>query len=52
MIDSYTRHYKIPLAENLHSEAIAWAAGRGSRSGRVAWQFVTAMAAKHNIKLN
>ena len=52
MIDAYTRHYKIPQTENLHSEAIAWAAGRGSRSGRVAWQFITAMAAKNNIKLN
>ena len=52
MIDAYTRHYKIPQTENLHSEAIAWAAGRGSRSGRVAWQFITAMAAKQNIKLN
>ena len=52
MIDAYTRYYKIPQTENLHSEAIAWAAGRGSRSGRVAWQFITAMAAKQNIKLN
>ena len=51
MIDAYTRHYKIPRTENLHAEAIEWAAGRGSRSGRVAWQFITAIAAKNNIKL-
>ena len=52
MIDAYTRHYKIPRTEKLHAEAIEWAAGRGSRSGRVAWQFITAIAAKNNIKLD
>ncbi len=52
MIDAYTRYYKIPQTENLHSEAISWAAGRGSRSGRVAWQFITDIAAKNNIILN
>ena len=52
MIDAYTRHYKLPQTENLHSEAISWAAGRGSRSGRVAWQFITDIAAKNNIILN
>ena len=51
MIDAYIRHYNIPNTENLHAEAIEWAAGRGSRSGRVAWQFITSVAAKNNIKL-
>ena len=51
MIDAYTRHYNIPNTETLHAEAIEWAAGRGSRSGRVAWQFITSIAAKNNIKL-
>ena len=45
MIDAYARHYKLSLkGEDLHARAIAWAAGRGSRSGRVAWQFVQDLA--------
>jgi len=31
-------------ADELKARAIAWAAGRGSRSGRVAWQFVQDLA--------
>ena len=52
MIDAYTKYYRIPKTESLHAEAIEWSAGRGSRSGRVAWQFITAIAAKNNIKLD
>ncbi|NDD48493.1 MAG: ATP-binding protein [Alphaproteobacteria bacterium] len=52
MIQAYARHYNIPVKEDeLTSEAIAWAAGRGSRSGRVAWQFITDLAAKHKINI-
>jgi hypothetical protein len=41
MIEGYAAHYglKIEQAE-LQSRALAWAAGRGARSGRVAWQFI------------
>jgi predicted AAA+ superfamily ATPase len=52
MIQAYAKYYKIPVKEDeLESEAIAWAAGRGSRSGRVAWQFITDLAAKHKINI-
>ena len=52
MILAYAQHYKIPAKEDeLVAGAIAWAAGRGSRSGRVAWQFITDLAAKYKINI-
>jgi uncharacterized protein len=41
MIDAYARHFgvEMPVAE-LHAQALEWATTRGSRSGRVAWQFM------------
>jgi predicted AAA+ superfamily ATPase len=39
MVDGYAAHYGIAL-DDLHASALAWAAARGSRSGRVAWQFI------------
>ena len=45
MIAAYATHYRLNVpAEELKARAIAWAAGRGSRSGRVAWQFVQDLA--------
>jgi len=45
MIGAYATHYRLDVpAEELRTRAIAWAAGRGSRSGRVAWQFVQDLA--------
>jgi len=45
MVEAYAAHYKIdiPVAE-LNRRAIEWAATRGSRSGRVAIQFVRQIA--------
>jgi predicted AAA+ superfamily ATPase len=41
MIEGYASHYELKLGQSeLHSRALAWAAGRGARSGRVAWQFI------------
>jgi predicted AAA+ superfamily ATPase len=41
MIDAYCAHYGIVLdSGTLRSRALAWAAARGARSGRVAWQFI------------
>jgi len=45
MIDAYAAYYRLEMArEALHTRAIAWAAQRGARSGRVAWQFVQDLA--------
>ncbi len=35
----------------LRAEAIEWQATRGGRSGRVAWQFFTDLAARHGVRL-
>jgi len=41
MIDAYVAHYGLGVEKNeLTAKALAWAAGRGGRSGRVAWQFI------------
>ena len=41
MVFAYASHYGLSLADDeLRVRALAWAAQRGSRSGRVAWQFV------------
>lgn len=35
----------------LRAEAIEWQATRGARSGRVAWQYFTDLAARHGVRL-
>jgi predicted AAA+ superfamily ATPase len=41
MIDSYITHYGFKVApESVHGQALEWSRTRGSRSGRVAWQFI------------
>jgi predicted AAA+ superfamily ATPase len=52
MIEGYAAHYKLKLAkEDLHRRALAWAIGRGNRSGRVAWQFIQELAGELGQKL-
>jgi predicted AAA+ superfamily ATPase len=52
MVDSYVKHYKIPATgEELHREALEWSTTRGSRSGRVAWQFVQDLAGRLGVAL-
>ncbi len=38
--------------KELHQEALEWAITRGSRSGRVAWQFITHAAGEAGITIN
>jgi predicted AAA+ superfamily ATPase len=53
MVDGYAKHFGLPLApEALHREALEWATTRGSRSGRVAWQYVQDAAGRHGIRLD
>ncbi len=52
MIDGYCAAYGISIPqERLRAEAIEWQATRGSRSGRVAWQFVTDLAGREGVNL-
>ena len=53
MIDGYVRHYGLELpAEQLRTEALEWAATRGARSGRVAWQFINDLAGRLGTNLS
>lgn len=52
MIDGYVGFYKLRIdAEELRKRALAWAMGRGGRSGRVAWQFIQDLAGELGQKL-
>jgi len=53
MVEGYVTHYGVALAgETLRREALEWATTRGSRSGRVAWQFVQDLAGRLGVKTN
>jgi hypothetical protein len=52
MVEGYVRHYGVPVeSEALRREALEWATTRGSRSGRVAWQFVQDLAGRLGVRL-
>jgi predicted AAA+ superfamily ATPase len=47
MIQGYVQHYGLEIApEDLRFQALEWATTRGSRSGRVAWQFIQELAGR------
>ncbi len=53
MVDAYVTHYKIPArGDALHHDALEWATTRGSRSGRVAWQFIQDLAGRLGVALS
>jgi uncharacterized protein len=52
MIESYAAHFGLEIESGaLHRKALAWAAGRGARSGRVAWQFTQDLAGELGVKI-
>src|SRR6201997_2244384 len=53
MVRGYCGHFGIRLAdEELEREALEWSTTRGSRSGRVAWQFTQELAGRLGVKLS
>jgi predicted AAA+ superfamily ATPase len=53
MVEGYVGHFRIPIEANaLRAEALEWATTRGSRSGRVAWQYVQDLAGRRGVKLS
>ena len=47
IIDGYAAHYGLDVErEILHRDALEWSTTRGSRAGRVAWQFICDLAGK------
>jgi predicted AAA+ superfamily ATPase len=52
MVAGYLRHFQVPAREPAwRAEALEWATTRGSRSGRVAWQFVQDLAGREGVRL-
>ncbi len=52
MVDAYAHYHGVKLpVEDLHHQALEWATTRGSRSGRVAFQFIQDLAGRLNIQL-
>jgi uncharacterized protein len=53
MVDAYAKHFGIKTSqEQLHHEALEWSITRGSRTGRVAWQFIQDMAGRLGLKID
>ena len=45
MVNGYALHFKLDIpSEKLRTDALEWATTRGSRSGRVAWQYIQNLA--------
>jgi len=52
MIEGYAKHHGLKVdAETLRAGAIEWQATRGSRSGRVAWQYIQDLAGRLGQRL-
>ena len=52
MVNGYIKHHGIKIdADQLRAEALEWATTRGSRSGRVAWQYVQDLAGRLGVPL-
>lgn len=52
MVKGYCDHFGITVGdEDLEREALEWSTTRGSRSGRVAWQFTQELAGRLGVRL-
>ena len=52
MVKGYCNHFGIAIPpDELEHEALEWSTTRGSRSGRVAWQFTQELAGRLGVKL-
>jgi hypothetical protein len=50
MVDGYAASMRLPIdGAELHAEAVEWSMTRGSRSGRVAWQFIQDLAGRLGV---
>jgi predicted AAA+ superfamily ATPase len=51
MVDGYATSMKLPIGiDELHAQAVEWSMTRGSRSGRVAWQFIQDLAGRLGVR--
>jgi predicted AAA+ superfamily ATPase len=52
MVYGYVEHYELDIRrDEVRAQAIEWCVTRGSRSGRVAWQFVQDLAGRLGTKI-
>ncbi|GIK82424.1 MAG: ATP-binding protein [Pseudorhodoplanes sp.] len=52
MVEGYASHFRIPVQpDDLRREALEWSTTRGSRSGRVAWQYIQDLAGRMGVRL-
>ena len=53
IVVSYAKKYNLAIDQtDLRNQALEWSMTRGSRSGRVAWQFIQDLAGKQGKKIN
>jgi predicted AAA+ superfamily ATPase len=53
MIDAYARHYGLVMPKDeLHWHALEWSTTRGSRAGRIAFQFIQDLAGRKGVKID
>ncbi len=53
MLQSYIDYYDIPThLDEIKCDALEWSKTRGSRSGRVAWQYIQNLAGQYKMKLD
>jgi uncharacterized protein len=53
MVDGYAASMNLPIGmDELHAQAVEWSMTRGSRSGRVAWQFIQDVAGRLGVPLS
>ena len=53
MVDGYRDYFRLDIeTEKLHFEALEWATTRGSRSGRVAWQYIQDLAGRFRANVS
>ena len=52
MVEAYAEHFDLPMEPDvLRARALEWSTTRGGRSGRVAWQFVQAIAGELGVRI-
>ncbi|MDE2240171.1 MAG: ATP-binding protein [Rhodospirillales bacterium] len=52
MVEGYAAAFELPISnEDLRAAAVEWSMTRGSRSGRVAWQFIQDLAGRLGVRL-
>ncbi|MEL7229935.1 MAG: DUF815 domain-containing protein, partial [Pseudomonadota bacterium] len=52
MVQGYIKHFNLGVTlDEIRADALEWSTTRGSRSGRVAWQFVNDLAGRLGKRL-